>query len=64
MHEIEGQLILNGSYDIGFKIELALKDLGFVSQYSKEFVVPLELADKVKQIFEEGKNLWRRSTID
>ena len=31
VHETEGQLILNGSYDIGFTIELALKDLGFVS---------------------------------
>ena len=58
MHEIEGQLILNGSYDIGFTIELALKDLGFVSQYSKEFVVPLELADKVKHIFKKGKKIY------
>ena len=29
VHETEGQLILNGSYDIGFTIDLALKDLGF-----------------------------------
>ena len=58
VHETEGQLILNGSYDIGFTMELALKDLGFVSQFSKEFGVPLELADKVKQIFEEGKKTY------
>ena len=58
MHETEGQLILNGSYDIGFSMELALKNLGFVSQFSKEFVVPLELADKVEQIFEEGKKTY------
>ena len=55
MHETEGQLILNGSYDIGFTMELALKDLGFVGQFSIEFGVPLELADKVKRIFEKGK---------
>ena len=64
VRETEGQLILNGSYDIGFTMELALKDLGFVSQFSKEFGVPLELADKVKQILKKEKNLWRRSTID
>ena len=29
VHETEGQLILNGSYDIAFTMDLALKDLGF-----------------------------------
>ena len=29
VHETEGQVILNGSYDIGFTMDLALKDLGF-----------------------------------
>ena len=29
VHETEGQLILNGSYDIGFTMDLAVKDLGF-----------------------------------
>ncbi len=29
VHETEGQVILNGSYDIGFTLDLALKDLGF-----------------------------------
>jgi 3-hydroxyisobutyrate dehydrogenase len=29
VHETEGALILNGSYDIAFNIDLALKDLGF-----------------------------------
>ena len=53
-----------GSYDIGFKMELALKNLGFVSQFSKEFGVLLELANKVKQFLKKEKNLWRRSTID
>ena len=51
VHKTEGQLILNGSYDIGFTMELALKNLGIVGQFSKEFVVPLELANKVKQFF-------------
>ena len=29
VHETESQLVLNGSYDIGFTMDLALKDLGF-----------------------------------
>ena len=38
----------------GFSMDLALKDLGFADQFSKEFGVPLNLLNKVKQIFEEG----------
>ncbi len=41
VHETEGQLILNVSYDIGFTIELALKNLGFVSQFSKDLACHL-----------------------
>ncbi|MDA9816501.1 NAD(P)-dependent oxidoreductase [Alphaproteobacteria bacterium] len=58
VHETEGQLILNGSYNVGFTMDLALKDLGFASQFSQEFGVPLNLVEKVKQIFEEGKNSY------
>ena len=58
MHETEAQLILNGSYNIGFTMEPALKNLGFVSQFSEEFGVPLELANKGKQIFEKGKKTY------
>ena len=41
VHETEGQLILNGSYDISFTMELALKNLGFVSQFSKDLACHL-----------------------
>ncbi len=33
VHETEGQLILNGSYDIAFTMDLALKDLGFAMNF-------------------------------
>lgn len=55
VHETEGQLILNGSYDIAFTMDLALKDLGFAMNFSKEFGVPLELAGLTNEIFKEGK---------
>jgi 3-hydroxyisobutyrate dehydrogenase len=55
VHETEGQLILNGSYDIAFTMDLALKDLGFAMNFGKEFGVPLELARLTDRIFEKGK---------
>jgi 3-hydroxyisobutyrate dehydrogenase-like beta-hydroxyacid dehydrogenase len=55
VHETESQLILNGSYDIGFTMDLALKDLGFALRMGKEFGAPLDLATHVNAIFEEGK---------
>ena len=58
VHETEGQLILNGSYDVGFTMDLALKDLGFASEFSKELNVPLNLGETVKQIFEEGQQRY------
>lgn len=55
VHETEGQLILNGSYDIAFTMDLALKDLGFAMNFGREFGVPLELASLTNQTFVKGK---------
>jgi 3-hydroxyisobutyrate dehydrogenase len=58
VHETEGQLILNGSYDIAFTMDLALKDLGFAMDYSKDFGVPLEVAKLTREIFQRGKQAY------
>ena len=55
VHETEGQLILNGSYDIAFTMDLALKDLGFAMNFGKEFGVPLDLASLTHETFKKGK---------
>jgi 3-hydroxyisobutyrate dehydrogenase len=55
VHETEGQLILNGSYDIAFTMDLALKDLGFAMSLGSEFGVPLELAALTHQAFVKGR---------
>jgi 3-hydroxyisobutyrate dehydrogenase len=55
VHETEGQLILNGSYDIAFSMDLALKDLGFAMGFGQEFGVPLDLAGQVQQTFVKGR---------
>lgn len=51
VHETEGQLILNGSYNINFTMDLACKDLGFATELGRNFGVPLELAGLVEQTF-------------
>lgn len=58
VHETEGQLVLNGSYDIGFTMDLALKDLGFAMQFGREFGVPLDLAALTTQTFVEAKEVY------
>jgi 3-hydroxyisobutyrate dehydrogenase len=58
VHETEGQLILNGSYDIAFTMDLALKDLGFAMGFGKEYGVPLDLASLVNQTFVKGKAVY------
>lgn len=58
VHETEGQLILNGSYDIAFTMDLALKDLGFAMEFGREFGVPLDLAGMVQDTFEKGRDAY------
>ena len=63
VHETESQVILNGSYDIGFTMDLACKDLAFARELGSEFGVPLELAALVEQTFarareEYGGSAW------
>lgn len=55
VHETEGQLILNGSYDVAFNVDLALKDLGFAMDFGREFGVPLELAGVTEQTYVAAK---------
>ena len=58
MHETESQLVLNGSYDIGFTMDLALKDLGFALAMGADKEVPLALASLVETIFRDGKQAY------
>ncbi|HEY2111003.1 MAG TPA: NAD(P)-dependent oxidoreductase [Dongiaceae bacterium] len=51
VHETESQVILNGSYNIGFTMDLACKDLGFALDFGRRFGVPLELAGMTEQTF-------------
>ena len=68
VHETEGQVILNGSYNIGFTMDLACKDLGFATQFGREFGVPLDLAGQTEQTFirarsQYGGNAWSSQVV-
>src|SRR3954471_24225138 len=58
VHETESQVILNGSYNIGFTMDLALKDLGFAMQMGDDFGVPLEVAGLVEKTFMRAKEQY------
>jgi len=68
VHETESQVILNGSYDIGFTMDLALKDLGFAMEYGRKFGVPLEVAELVHKTFirarsQYGGDAWSSQVV-
>ncbi len=58
VHETEGQVILNGSYDIGFTLDLALKDLGLALELGAETGVPLALAERTQQALEQARERY------
>ena len=68
VHETESQVILNGSYNINFTMDLACKDLGFATQFGREFGVPLDLAGLTEQTFiraraQYGGNAWSSQVV-
>ena len=58
VHETESQLVLNGSYNINFTMDLACKDLGFAMQFGREFGVPLDLAALTSQTFIRARSAY------
>jgi 3-hydroxyisobutyrate dehydrogenase len=58
VHETESQVILNGSYDIGFTLDLAVKDLGLALRLGDELGVPLEVAGVVARRFDAAREAY------
>ena len=54
VHETEGQLILNGSYDINFTMDHEVKDLTLFDDLGKKLDVPLEMSPLAVQIMRDG----------
>ncbi|HCV21516.1 MAG: NAD(P)-dependent oxidoreductase [Arenicellales bacterium] len=58
VHETESQVILNGSRNINFTMDLVLKDLGLFQSIAKRANVPLEISPLLLRIFEDGKTRY------
>jgi len=54
VHETESQVILNGSRNINFTMDLVIKDVGLFDTLARQHRVPLELSPLVLEIFRDG----------
>ena len=54
VHETESQVILNGSRDISFTMDLVRKDIGLFQEVADRAGVPLEMNPLMIRIFEDG----------
>ena len=57
VHETESKLVLSGSYNVKFTMDLACKDLGLVNGIAERLGVPLELGGMAQQIFRRARGL-------
>lgn len=55
VHETESQVILNGSRDISFTMDLVSKDIGLFQSIAQQYNVPLELSPLLVSIFKDGE---------
>ena len=58
VHETESQVMLNGSRDINFTMDLVVKDVSLFQSIAEEYDVPLELSPLLVEIFEDGKKRY------
>ncbi len=54
VHETEGQIILNGSRDINFTMDLVLKDISLFQDIADRSGITLEISPLMISIFEDG----------
>ena len=58
VHETESQVILNGSRDISFTMDLVIKDVGLFDTIARNLKVPLELSPLVLNVFKDGQHRY------
>jgi 3-hydroxyisobutyrate dehydrogenase len=54
VHETESQVILNGSRDVGFTMDLVIKDLSLFQSIADRAQVPLEISPFLLEMFRDG----------
>ena len=68
VHETESQVILNGSYNINFTMDLVEKDMNLFNELSKKLKTPLEISPFVLNIFKDankkyGSRAWSSMVV-
>ncbi|MEM7301216.1 MAG: NAD(P)-dependent oxidoreductase [Pseudomonadota bacterium] len=58
VHETESQVILNGSRDINFTMDLVVKDISLFQDVADRANIPLEVSPLLKQIFMDGEQRY------
>ncbi len=58
VHETESQVILNGSRDINFTMDLVVKDVGLFDKLARQHEVPVEISPLVLNIFQDGEKRY------
>ena len=58
VHETESQVILNGSRDINFTMDLVSKDIGIFQEIADRHDVPLEVSPVLIDIFKDGEERY------
>ena len=58
VHETESQVILNGSYNINFTMDLVLKDTGIFNELAKKINSSLEISPMIVDIFKDGEKKY------
>ena len=58
VHETESQVILNGSYNINFTMDLVLKDTGIFNELAKKLNSSLEISPMIVDIFKDGEKKY------
>ena len=58
VHETESQVILNGSYNINFTMDLVLKDTSLFNNLAKKINAPLEISPQIVEIFKDGQKKY------
>lgn len=58
VHETESQVILNGSRDINFTMDLVSKDISLFQDIAERAGVPLEVSPLVINIFKDGESRY------
>ena len=58
VHETESQVILNGSYNINFTMDLVSKDTSLFENLAKKLNTPLEISPLIVKIFKDGQKKY------